>query len=115
MESLETNLVYSPSRENYVPVIWNPRTTPPPPNPPFEGYLYGRPNDINMIKSNGMVRRWRRMYVQVVPGLAHTLAHTWASGGEHSSTRKRFRPGYEVACLWFIIRDATICHNLPKQ
>ena len=111
MESLETNLVYSPSRENYVPVIWNPGTTPPPPPTRFEGYLYGRPNDINMIKSNGMVRRWRRMQVQVVPG----LAHTWASGGEHSSTRKRFRPGYEVACLWFIIRDATICHNLPKQ
>ena len=49
------------------------------------------------------------MHVQMVPG----LAHAWASGRGHSSTRKMVSPWLRGCVFVIHYQDATICHNLP--
>ena len=73
MESLETNLVYPPSRENYAPVIWNPRTTLRPPPTRLTGALHATRDPIQSLKlpvfkTNKTLSNIRNLFIALPSG-----------------------------------------------
>ena len=85
MESLETNLVYPPSRENYAPVIWNPRTTLPPPPTRLTGALHATRDPIQSLKlpvfkTNKTLSNIRNLFIALPSGsVCYSSSWSWGS------------------------------------
>ena len=91
MESLETNLVYPPSRENYAPVIWNPGTTLPPPPTRLTGALHATRDPIQSLKlpvfkTNKTLSNIRNLFIALPSGSVcysshkRSLSRRWLMG-----------------------------------